>query len=795
MSPTPPSARRAARLWMICGVSAACAQLDRSAEAPSLTQSSQPSGGAVAEQEEANFADEAESGARARRPAAEAPKSVEAAPAAPPPGAPTARDKDGVADAMVAGDGEPADSSEAAPTRAWFPETFLWLPTVRTDAAGQAEVQLRMPDRLTGWRVLGLAHTMDGAQAGALSRVQTTLPVYVDLVVPPALRLGDIVELPLQAVNTTPASHDGALSLWVGADTVSQGSQRLVLPPNADLVRAWPLRAEALGPLQLRASFQADSANDSVEQVVFVEPVGRPILERRRGGLAAPRTFSFDPPPSASPSGDRLRLSFFPGALAVLRAELGAGRMAPGLLGAAYGLQLSGDAIGLLTQLGAAPEPSGPDRAALDDRLRRLRMISAQRALAAPLGTGVEALAALMVAALGHPDDSALAALGERIGEQLVQLQSPDGTFIDPSGAVTLDAGLRTLATASWALERAAAQPGLSPGSAAALRQAALRVKVLGEGAAERLFDEVRSPATHAALLTADLLRGDQQLHALEALGAAVADGEDGVAVVAQDSAQGGVPVRPIAAAAWGALAFHRHGEAAKAQRLGEAVLAAWSPARGWGGAEDDLLALEVIRALYQGGLPPSVVLRLEQDGALLWSDTLDASRLGQLSVTDLPAPRGSGPLRLTAEPPLPGAGFEAELRTMTPWTLSPSTGLEVKLTTPKAHQVGRPSLVELTVGAPANAAPELRWSLPAGVSADRPQLDALVAAGALRSFTEEDGLLTLRLASQPETMRQLQLQLRPAFAGRLQSGAMQGELNGLELTVATPETWTIAAR
>lgn len=792
MSPTPRPAPRAARLLLLCGVLPACAE---QSQAPAPT--SADAWGGAAEEAEAPTDEDREQGRRAPLMSVSAPEEPSPA-AAPPPGIGN-RAKDGLSDTLVGGtttgEGEASAAAEAAPTRAWFPETFLWLPTVRTDAAGQAQVQLRMPDRLTGWRVLGLAHTMDGAQAGALTRVQTSLPVYVDLVVPPALRLGDLVELPLQAVNTTADSHDGALSLRVGADTLSQGSQRLLLPPNGEVIRAWPLRAEALGGLQLRAAFEAPGAADSVEHAIVVNPIGRPIVERRRGGLGAPRSFSFDPPPSASPASDRLRLSFFPGALAVLRAELGAGRVRPGLMGAAYGLQLSGDAVGLLRQLGAPPEDAGPDRAALDDRLRRLRMISAQRALAAPLGAEVDAQAALMVAALRHPDDASLAALGARIADQLVRAQSPDGTFIGSSGAVSLDAGLQSTAAVSRAFEQAAAAPGLEPATAAALRQGSLRVKVLGEGAADRLFTEIRSPATHAALLAAGLLSGDQQQSALETLKAAIVEGDDGVAVLTQDGAQTGPALSPVRAAAWAALALHRSGEAAPAQRMGEAVLAAWSPAAGWGEPADELLALEVLRALYQGGLPPQVALRLERGGAVLWSETLDAAALGALRVVDLPAPRGAGPLRLVAEPALPGAGFEAELRTMTDWTLSPSRGLEVKLELPAVHQVGRPSLVRLTIGAPAQAAPELRWELPAGVVADTEWLESLVAAGSLRSFSAEDGALTLRLPSQPDTLRELQLRMRPAFAGRLQSGALHGRLNGLDLIVALPSTWVIAAR
>ncbi|MFP2903118.1 alpha-2-macroglobulin family protein [Corallococcus sp. 4LFB] len=72
------------------------------------------------------------------------------------------------------------DGAAAAPTRAWFPETFLFEPLVVTDANGQATVPVRVPDRLTQWRVLALAHSRSGAQAGAVTSFAGTLPTYVD---------------------------------------------------------------------------------------------------------------------------------------------------------------------------------------------------------------------------------------------------------------------------------------------------------------------------------------------------------------------------------------------------------------------------------------------------------------------------------------------------------------------------------------------------------------------------------------------------------------------------------------
>src|SRR6185369_12580463 len=96
------------------------------------------------------------------------------------------------------------------PTRSWFPETFLFEPLVVTDAQGSATVKVRVPDRLTTWRVLALAHSRAGAQGGAVASFLGTLPAYVDPITPKVLLVGDEVRIPVQLVNTTEAPVSAA---------------------------------------------------------------------------------------------------------------------------------------------------------------------------------------------------------------------------------------------------------------------------------------------------------------------------------------------------------------------------------------------------------------------------------------------------------------------------------------------------------------------------------------------------------------------------------------------------------
>src|SRR5262249_45044280 len=145
-------------------------------------------------------------------------------------------------------------------TRAWFPETFLFEPRVVTDDHGAATVPVRVPDRLTTWRVLALAHTRQGAQAGATTSFLGTLATYVDPVVPKRLVIGDEVRLPIQLVNTTAAPVATALQIEAKRATVAGAGGARTIPAQGNLVDYVTLKADRPGAAELRVGLGATDA-------------------------------------------------------------------------------------------------------------------------------------------------------------------------------------------------------------------------------------------------------------------------------------------------------------------------------------------------------------------------------------------------------------------------------------------------------------------------------------------------------------------------------------------------------
>jgi len=674
-----------------------------------------------------------------------------------------------------------------APTRAWFPETFLFEPLVVTDARGAAVVPVRVPDRLTTWRVLALAHARTGAQGGAVASFVGTLPTYVDPVVPPFLVRGDQVRVPIQLVNTTDREVAGELLVTADRAALAAGADgRRTIPAQGSALAHAVLTADQVGTAKLRASL---AGSDAVERTIEVRPSGRPVTQTRSGTLAAPRTLTTDGTPRADPGTDRVRLQVFPGALSILRTELAVSTARTGSADDSYALLLAGRAAGLLAALGETPDPAA---------LREASIVAAQRAVRAGRTLDVERASLLAEAALAHPGNPVLGRLGERAVAYLARAQRPDGTFAGGAGW-TLQ---RVLVATAEATRAVAADR-----STVAARQRALQVAARAAGAFARTADQVTDGYTAAAVLASGAVSGALADTLRDRVRKALAPTTDGAralpvgeGVVRSD---GVAPTRAEATAlAVLALVDDPASKAALAD-LGATLLGGYTIAGGWGDGRVNLVAMQAVLALFREPLPRSVTVTLEMDGAPVLRGTLEGQKLRDVLTLEGAVPDGGGRApaglaaphtwKLVAEPAVPGLGYALTFASWLPWeTAAPSAGLELAAPARVAATVGQPVELTLTAVAPSGVPLHVQHALPAGAQVDRPSLDAQVAEGAIERYVAADGALDLYVAAlAPGKTFSLSYRAIPTLAGTLHSGASLIEA-GPHRSWVPPSTWTV---
>ncbi len=672
--------------------------------------------------------------------------------------------KDGAFGGKGKGGGGSAEQGPAP--RAWFPETFLFNPLVVTDDSGDATVEVRVPDRLTAWRVLALAHSRSGAQAGSTATFQGTLAAYVDPVVPSFLRAGDTVKIPIQLVNNSEKNLQTTLKVEVEGGTLQTSDQAVSIPARSSTLRYVTMSAEAAGEIRLMARM---GNKDMVVRTIPVSPTGKAVDTTQNGTLASPRQYSLMGAAASGVSKGRARLAVYPGALALLRSELGAAMHRGTMASDAFALLLAGRAPALLKSLGDEADP---------EVLRKMTIMATQKVMKHARTLDVVSATLIAEAARSHSQNPVLERLGMRAISTIEAGQSPDGTCGGQSG---------------WTLQRLLVT---TAGCARAAHDSP-NVTIRASGAFERFAKEISDPYTAAAILAAGGAQGDLAETLRKLVLGAIEDRKNGAKVLKVPGnvvrADGRRPSL-VEATALAVLAL-ADVQGAPLADLGATILSNYSPRGGWGDGRANLVCMEAAVQLFKDPIPDRVKILLHKDGEVVAEGELERSKVREvlnLSADGLDI-SGAHEWKVSAEPAVPGLGFSLTLTSWVPWKLSDSsTGAELLIELPSEIKVGQAVVLPIVASVPGGMSFQIEFDLPAGVQVDRASLDALVSASKLRKYKLSDGKMIL-FANALEAGKRLNasVKLIPTLGGALQSGPATIRVGGVESHLP-PKRWSI---
>lgn len=94
-----------------------------------------------------------------------------------------------------------------------FSETAFYYPTLRTDAKGEVSISFTLPDALTEWKFMGLAHTQHLDYGMLTSKVKASKPFMVQPNVPRFVRIGDVSSLAVSLVNLSMETVEGKIRM------------------------------------------------------------------------------------------------------------------------------------------------------------------------------------------------------------------------------------------------------------------------------------------------------------------------------------------------------------------------------------------------------------------------------------------------------------------------------------------------------------------------------------------------------------------------------------------------------
>src|SRR5213078_3257873 len=108
---------------------------------------------------------------------------------------------------------EKSNSSIDIQIRKHFNETAFFFPDLKTDAEGNVSFSFTMPEALTQWKLMTLAHTKDLASGYSEKTVVTQKPLMVQPNAPRFMREGDRMEFTAKIVNLSDSELTGTATL------------------------------------------------------------------------------------------------------------------------------------------------------------------------------------------------------------------------------------------------------------------------------------------------------------------------------------------------------------------------------------------------------------------------------------------------------------------------------------------------------------------------------------------------------------------------------------------------------
>ena len=182
---------------------------------------------------------------------------------------------------MRRANGEPkvASNAAAAPPepntpialRSNFNPLAAFVPSVRTDAAGKATVEIAIPDNLTRYRLIAVAVAGAKQFGKGESSMTARLPLMVKPSAPRFLNFGDTFQLPVVVQNQTDAPMTVKLAIAATNLSLTDGTGRAVTVPANDRVEVqFPAAAEMAGTARLQIVGSAGTNSDAAEIAIPV---------------------------------------------------------------------------------------------------------------------------------------------------------------------------------------------------------------------------------------------------------------------------------------------------------------------------------------------------------------------------------------------------------------------------------------------------------------------------------------------------------------------------------------------
>ncbi len=190
--------------------------------------------------------------------------------------------------------GQVAAAPDTPRVRQFFPETWLWQPTLLTDDTGKVTLDLIAPDSITSWK-LSVVGTTPGGPTGEPGIVmgEGETVVFQDFFIEPSLPYsiarGEKFKVKVDVFNYLNQSQDFQVRFDApsGLELLSSAQLTVSVPANGAVAAYFDVRPTRLGDLDFTVTGIGSTRSDAVLRQIKVVPEGIPVDQVQNGVIAA----------------------------------------------------------------------------------------------------------------------------------------------------------------------------------------------------------------------------------------------------------------------------------------------------------------------------------------------------------------------------------------------------------------------------------------------------------------------------------------------------------------------------
>jgi hypothetical protein len=203
--------------------------------------------------------------------------------------------------------------------REYFPETLLWQPAVETDKQGRAQLNFKLADNITTWKVAVIGSTEDGRIGTTETDIKAFQPFFVEHDPPRVLTQGDEISLPIVVRNYLERQQRVELEIkpenWFAL--LGPARKQASVPAGDAKRETFDFRATAsVNDGKQRVTASGSDANDAIEKPVTVHPDGEELITTAGDVLGSSAALDLTLPATMIADSKRAELKIYPNLMA-----------------------------------------------------------------------------------------------------------------------------------------------------------------------------------------------------------------------------------------------------------------------------------------------------------------------------------------------------------------------------------------------------------------------------------------------------------------------------------------------